>query len=250
MPTSRRSVPARGLAVVLASLATICYAGFAASEPSAGETSSLHIGPLQVGRILYLGNSITLHGPAENIGWSGNWGMAATSLDKDYVHLLTSRIAKAAGGEPKIEVQNVADFERGYATWNVNEGLKKQLEFDADLVIVAIGENVPPLATDEDKSAFKSALTRLIQAIQERKPQTIVVRSSFWADDAKDTQLKAVSAELGCIFVNMGDAGRDEANYARSERKIEHAGVAAHPGDRGMQTIADGLWKALEPRMK
>ncbi len=35
------------------------------------------------------------------------------------------------------------------------------------------------------------------------------------------------------MFVDLKDLDKDEANFARSERKIEHAGVAAHPGDKG-----------------
>ena len=34
-------------------------------------------------KILFVGNSITSHGPKADIDWRGNWGMAATSLDKD-----------------------------------------------------------------------------------------------------------------------------------------------------------------------
>ena len=39
-------------------------------------------------RVLFVGNSITLHGPRPQIGWTNNWGMAASARDKDYVHLL------------------------------------------------------------------------------------------------------------------------------------------------------------------
>ena len=39
-------------------------------------------------RVLFVGNSITLHGPRPQIGWTNNWGMAASSRDRDYVLLL------------------------------------------------------------------------------------------------------------------------------------------------------------------
>ena len=44
-------------------------------------------------RILFVGNSLTSHGPKADIDWHGNWGMAATSLDKDYVHVVTKALA-------------------------------------------------------------------------------------------------------------------------------------------------------------
>jgi hypothetical protein len=38
----------------------------------------------------------------------------------------------------------------------------------------------------------------------------------------------------------------DERNYARSERSYQHAGVASHPGDRGMAAIAEEIVKAVK----
>jgi hypothetical protein len=49
----------------------------------------------------------------------------------------------------------------------------------------------------------------------------------------------------GVQYVDLGKLDADEANFARSERKIEHAGVAGHPGDRGMQAITEALWNAI-----
>ena len=60
------------------------------------------IGRLAAARVLFLGNSITLHGPAPAIGWTGNWGMAASAERLDYVHLLTADIAAVSGVQPTV----------------------------------------------------------------------------------------------------------------------------------------------------
>lgn len=44
-------------------------------------------------RLLFAGNSITRHGPAPEIGWDHDHGMAASGPDHDYVHRLTAMIA-------------------------------------------------------------------------------------------------------------------------------------------------------------
>ncbi len=103
---------------------------------------------VKANKILFLGNSITLHGPAPAIGWSGNWGMAASAKEKDYVHLVLKAISQAAGKDPESVVTNIAGFERQSDTYNIDAELKNELAFKPDLVIVAIGENVPALASE------------------------------------------------------------------------------------------------------
>ena len=58
--------------------------------------------------------------------------------------------------------------------------------------------------------------------------------------------LRAAAKDADAIFVDVGDLGRDPANAARSERPYKHDGVAAHPGDRGMKSIADAIVAALD----
>ena len=38
-------------------------------------------------KVLVVGNSIVKHSPASYLGWYGDWGMAATSPDKDFLHV-------------------------------------------------------------------------------------------------------------------------------------------------------------------
>ncbi len=212
----------------------------------AGEGALARLGAAGGGKILYLGNSITRHGPKADIGWTNNCGMAATALEKDFVHLLTASIAKHIGKQPEILVANLADFERGYATYDLPAKTQPFIAFKPDLVIVAIGENVAALTGAAAKTAFKEKLVGLLTLLKKNGSPEIFVRSCFWADKAKDEVLREASAATGCVFVDIGTLGKDEANYARSERKIAHAGVANHPGDRGMQALADALFAALK----
>ena len=43
-------------------------------------------------RVLFIGNSITRHRPKPEIGWHRNCGMAASCLEKDYVHQVMARV--------------------------------------------------------------------------------------------------------------------------------------------------------------
>lgn len=197
------------------------------------------------GKVLFLGNSITKHGPKKDIDWSGNWGMAASAEANDYVHLVTKTLTEKAGAAPEVMVKNIADFERAYSGYDVAAKMKDAIEFNADIIILAIGENVPGLKTAEDKTKLQAGVTTLLRALKGEKKPTILVRSCFWANAAKDEVLQQACTSMGGIYVNISSLSKDETNYARSERPYKHAGVANHPGDKGMAAIAAALVKAL-----
>ena len=197
-------------------------------------------------RLLFLGNSITLHPPKADIGWTGNWGMAASAEAKDYVHLLIQRLAAEAGGvAPEARFENIADFERDHRTVDVVARFKAYADFNADIVILAIGENVPALATEEDKAVFRTAVAKLLALLKQNHAPALFVRGTFWPDPVKDAILRQACRDAGGIFVDISRLATDEKNYARSEREFSHAGVAAHPGDAGMAAISEAIWNAI-----
>lgn len=196
-------------------------------------------------KILFLGNSITRHGPNQKIGWSGNWGMAASAEDKDFVHLVIRGLTREDGPAPDALVKNIAAFERGYGTFDATAQLEDAAAFNADLIILAIGENVPALSDAASNAQFSQAVVKLLHGITADRKPAIVVRSCFWANPAKDEALKDACQEVGGTFVDIGALAKDEANYSRSERSFEHKGVAAHPGDKGMRAIADAILDAI-----
>ena len=228
----------------LTGLIFLCAFVFGNLDTIAGAAEPQAAGKFQ--KILFLGNSITLHGPAPKIGWKGNWGMAASAPEKDFVHIVTRSLAKSSKEKPKTLVKNIAAFERQYATYDLKQNLKDAFAFKPDLVVVAIGENVPKLETEEAKTQFKASVDRLLKELQTDKQPTIIVRSCFWPNPAKDAALHQACQQAGGIFVDISSLGKDESNYARSERDFQHAGVAAHPGDKGMQAIADAILKAVQ----
>jgi hypothetical protein len=205
---------------------------------------------IQVDRVLFLGNSITRHGPAPKIGWTDDWGMAASAQDKDYVHLVAAGLAELAGKKPAVMMANIADFERTLGAYDVEAKLKAELAFKPTLAVVAIGENVAALQTEEAKARFRASIDRLLASLKNAGGPSLIVRSCFWADPAKDGILRDACAAAGGTFVDIGALGKDESNYARSELKFEHAGVAAHPGDKGMKAIADAILAAVKAPAK
>ena len=197
-----------------------------------------------VSKILFLGNSITLHPPSEAIGWSNNWGMAASEEAKDYVHLVTAAIAESTGSTPEIMVKNIADFERDYVNYNVETQLADAFAFKPDLFVLAIGENV----TLTDATQFKAGIMRIINGVRAQSQPIIAVRSCFWADAAKDLALGQAAQQAGAIFVNISSLGSVEANLARSEPTFSAPAFNtfnSHPGDRGMAAIASAIVQSV-----
>ena len=64
-------------------------------------------------KVMFLGNSITKHGVAPQIGWHGDWGMAASKQENDYVHLCEKEILKKFPQSSFCIVQG-AEWERRY----------------------------------------------------------------------------------------------------------------------------------------
>ena len=197
-------------------------------------------------KVLFLGNSITLHGSLPEIGWTHEWGMAASAAEKDYVHLVTRGIERETGRKADVRVRNLADLERNYRTWDAAQGLADIAGFDPDYLVVALGENVPDLKSDDDRFAFREAFKRLLGFFMDgrRVRPNAVVRGSFWPNAAKDFEMAHAASDYAVPFVRA-DLGADETMTAKG--LFWHGGVQAHPGDKGMAAIADLLLEALFP---
>ncbi len=110
-------------------------------------------------RVLIVGNSITKHGPAPEMGWQGNWGMAASVADSDYVHLLTKDL-KVRNPSTEIKVMSGVPFEQTYADFDLNQ-FDESVNFKPDLIIMRIAENT----NVGNEAVFKEKYEKLIDRL-------------------------------------------------------------------------------------
>ena len=197
-------------------------------------------------RVLFLGNSITLHAPAAHIGWTNRWGMAASCPERDFVHLVTRGIEEKTGRKADVRVRNMADFERNFKSWRPSPEIDELVAFDADYMVIAIGENTANLETEEERAAYRDALKGLFSLFLRgrTKPHT-VVRGVFWPNEWKDACLAHAASDLGIAFVKA-----DFGNFRGMDAwgRYWHSGVARHPGDAGMEAIATAILDGFFPK--
>ena len=190
-------------------------------------------------KILFIGNSITRHGPKAEIGWEHDWGMAASAPEKDYVHQ-TVEILKERGLCVDFGFANFSKWEVNYWDDTVLEECDKFLRYQPDLVVIRIGENIWSRAVRHklDEVALYPCFDRMVKAFGKGGAQ-IVLTDLFWPHEPIDEPICRVAAENGYPLVHLGDLGELDENKAIG--LIEHKGVAAHPGDLGMYRIAERI---------
>lgn len=121
--------------------------------------------------VLILGNSITYTPANPSSGWNGNWGMAASALEKDYVHLLAAKF-KQQSINANVTAKNIAEFEVNYMTYNFDTELKTYRDNKPDLLILRIGENVQ---STFDSVEFAKRYQGLIAYMKTGNPQLKVL---------------------------------------------------------------------------
>lgn len=194
-------------------------------------------------RVLFIGNSITLHAPKPSIGWTNFWGMAASARENDLVHLVTAGIERETGRRADLLVRNLADFERGFESYDLKQ-IDDLVAFRPDYLIVSLGENVRPLKDDADRAAFRTSFRNLLKRFSEVERGHSVVKGAFWPNPSRDEIIGSVANELAVCFVSAPCRG----NADRALGLFAHAGIANHPGDEGMKMMADKVLDALASR--
>lgn len=200
--------------------------------------SSYVLGNTESGtKIAVLGNSITRHGPNPGIGWNNDFGMAASDRDHDYVHLLFNKLAES-GKDVCFFVKQFAFWERNL-TAEFNEDFSDVMDFKPDIIVFRLGENV---ARNVDLDLFERETERLLDYVGGGRAR-LLLTTCFWHHEAVDTVIRRLSEKRGLTPVELGDLG--DRPEMKALGLFEHSGVASHPGDLGMENIAERIFDAL-----
>ena len=198
---------------------------------------------------LAIGNSITLHGLCDY--WWCEYGMAASEPSKDYFHLVVDGIKK----HKSSLVSRTCDF----SIWEIVATDRVQtlklldpyLNSNLNLVTVQLGENaILGLNT------FENDLIYLLKHIKERCPKAqIIVITDFWEYHGRDAMKISAAKKFGADIADIR-AIKDNKEFMCNIgtlvsgddgilHKVEHEGVAAHPGDKGMKYIAEKILELI-----
>ncbi len=196
-------------------------------------------------RILFLGNSITLHGCLPEIGWYGDYGMAASSKDKDYVHIVEKEIGKKYP-DSVFCICNVAKWECNYREYEtvLNE-YEYAAGFDADIIICKVGGNA---ASDEsfDAKIFFDSFSSLIRRFDKNKKAKIFIALEFYHHPA-NAVMKEYAEQNNIPYCLLEDLS--EIDEMKALGRFEHVGVQSHPGDTGMKEIASRILEMINNKL-
>ena len=126
---------------------------------------------------------------------------------------------------------------------NVFDEYSNLKDFEADAVVIVLGENIHENEHTQDELADK--FSELISYLRKGKSNVPVLISQpfLWEKPVVCKAIEKAAAELNAMVMDMSELSQDLS--FRAIGKFEHSGVAAHPSDKGMKRIADIIYRNL-----
>ncbi len=197
-------------------------------------------------KILFVGNSIAKHSPKPEVGWTNNCGMAASSIDKDYVHLVAEKCKKEYREDTSFCICQVANYERTLDPMLLDKLYSDAKNYNPDVLIMFIGANAPKTAVEgnvrysdpETVEKFGVAYEALRNYLVGEN--TLVFHSDgFYIRPDLDEVKKKISEKYGDTYINIEDI----------RNRVDTHGRFNHPSDLGMTEIAERFWSAVNGKL-
>ena len=219
-------------------------------------------------KVLIIGNSITQHNPNLSYGWAADWGMAATSRDKDYVHLLESQIL-AKNDAVEVKAVNISPYEKYFYDWTmIGDTKDKYANWNADIIIATFGANVKNGANENDSSYENDYIfspdkyKKIIDKFNPDGDALVIAGATALTNSGIVDVIAEAASTYGYTYVDMTEwTAREYLAHDYEDEILAYyrevtgdttltsvnSGVLNHPGDKGMEKIAEELWAALDP---
>ncbi|WP_332456526.1 SGNH/GDSL hydrolase family protein [Petrimonas sp.] len=217
----------------------ICILLIAVTSIYSCNTNNIETNNTKIGKVLILGNSIVAHDPAPEIGWHYDWGMAASSRDSDFVHILSSNIHEMDTSVIVLS-GNLSVYENNYDTYNL-EQLIDYRNFNPDMLILKISENVTYQKGMEQ--TFISSYNKLLKYIAPSDSTVKIIVEGFWPTPING-MIEQYAKDNNLVFVKLADLYMDDKTNT-AIGLFEHEGVGRHPSDKGMRNIANRIWSQI-----
>jgi hypothetical protein len=191
-------------------------------------------------KIFFVGNSITLHTPSESIGWHISNGMAASSAEKDYAHILINNL-KIKPSDCLIE--NFSELEnKNLEETAIGKSLMKFFsKKKPKITIFQLGDNV---TNGIQLNIFKNNIFKLA-TLAKKVNSRVFILSTWWESKEKDEVLLSICKKLSVNYIYIGDIFSSIDNKDRIIKEYAHSGVDNHPRDWGMKQISNRLYAAI-----
>ena len=208
-------------------------------------------------KVLCIGNSITKHPQIPDFWW-GDWGMAATTVNTDYVHLLQAYLGQ--------KYQSVSVTPVSLVNWEKSAGQRENfvgvldpyLAAQPDVVTIELGENCANLGN------FLFDYVYLINYVKWKSPGSKIILvgtiTTTWCDPSVE-YYKQYSYHI-CKYAGYDVEYVDTSAICNNPASLSYIGelvagwdfqwhaindisVALHPNDYAMDFIARGIYSKI-----
>lgn len=209
--------------------------------------------PEETYKYVALGNSVTCN-DVSDLWWS-TCGMAATSPNKDYAHIVKDWLASGTTQPMEFYEVSIKDWELATDRGTELCDLDAILTEDTDVITIQTGENIT-----EGLDTLPTDYFELLSHIHQKCPnaKVVVLGELLWPMDEIEEAKKNACMKTGIPFVGVESfLNGYDALYRSSigtlvlgddgnEHSIDNEVVAAHPNDEGMAHIAQIVIEALK----
>lgn len=166
--------------------------------------------------------------------------MAASCEENDYVHLVMKKV-RQEHPDAQHKIAWAVAWERAY--WDAIHlvAFREFLNFEPDIIVIKINENVS--SSNNIEHPYKKYYNKLLEYLNPEGSAQLILCTGFWKMGVIDEAVRETASGKNLPLVELNHLDEDEAMKAIG--LFEHAGVAHHPGDKGMKAIADLIIKSI-----